>query len=29
MRCYSAYITEVANRKEDLLNGLEFRNWKE
>jgi len=26
---YSARITEVANTKEDLLNGLEFRDWKE
>jgi len=26
---YSAHITEVANSKEALLNGLEFCDWKE
>ena len=26
---YSAHVTEVANPKEDLLNGLEFCDWKE
>lgn len=26
---YSAHVTEVANSKEDLLNGLEFSDWKE
>ena len=26
---YSAHVTEVANSKEDLLNGLEFCDWKE
>ena len=25
---YSAHVTEVANFKEDLFNGLEFRDWK-